>query len=289
MKHTYQINGMSCIGCKTSVEQAISELSEIQKITIDLQKSEAMIEMSSPVSVSKLQDTLLKAGLHYTIEMKGDVSKNQTHEHHHNGGSTEKGNGIFYCPMHCEGEKIYSKPGDCPVCGMDLIEQPQLNNSQQYTCPMHPEIVKDRSGSCPICGMDLVPLEPNISAEQKVYKDLAKKMIIATSFAVPVFVIAMSDLIPGNPLAKIMSQQSWNWIQFVLTLPIVFYACWMFFVRAWKSIITWNLNMFTLVGIGTGVAFLFSLIGLLFPNFSHPNLKQKPELFIFILRQRRLF
>ena len=273
MKHTYQINGMSCIGCKTSVEQAISELSEIQKITIDLQKSEAMIEMSSPVSVSKLQDTLLKAGLHYTIEMKGDVSKNQTHEHHHNGGSTEKGNGIFYCPMHCEGEKIYSKPGDCPVCGMDLIEQPQLNNSQQYTCPMHPEIVKDRSGSCPICGMDLVPLEPNISAEQKVYKDLAKKMIIATSFAVPVFVIAMSDLIPGNPLAKIMSQQSWNWIQFVLTLPIVFYACWMFFVRAWKSIITWNLNMFTLVGIGTGVAFLFSLIGLLFPDFFPPEFK----------------
>jgi len=76
----------------------------------------------------------------------------------------------------------------------------------------------------------------------------------------------MSDLIPGKPLTQILSQQSWNWIQLALTIPVVFYACWMFFVRAWKSIITWNLNMFTLIGIGTGVAFIFSIAGLLFPN-----------------------
>jgi len=231
MKHIYRVNGMSCIGCKTSVEEALSELSEVQVVTVDLQKSEAIIEMTSHIPVTKLQDTLLKAGLHYTIEMQGDVTEMHKHEPHHVHDSTKNKNGVFYCPMHCEGEKIYNKPGDCPVCGMDLIS-----------------------------------LEPSISAEQKVYKDLSKKMIISTSFAVPVFLIAMSDLIPGKPLTQFLSQQSWNWIQLALTIPVVFYACWMFFVRAWKSIITWNLNMFTLVGIGTGVAFIFSVAGLLFPN-----------------------
>jgi Cu2+-exporting ATPase len=95
-------------------------------------------------------------------------------------------------------------------------------------------------------------------------------MKIAIAFTVPVFAIAMSEMLPNDPLMKIMGHAQWNWLQFILTIPVVFYACWMFFVRAWKSIITWNLNMFTLVGIGTGVAFLFSVVGMLFPNF-FPN------------------
>ena len=271
MKHTYRVNGMSCIGCKNSVEQALRELNEVQKVTVDLQKSEAIIEMTSHILITRLQDTLLNAGLHYTIELPDDVNEIPKHEHHHDTTKIVKENGVFYCPMHCEGEKTYSKSGDCPVCGMHLIEQPQQKSDQQYTCPMHPEIIKDQSGSCPICGMDLVPLEPSVTGEQKTYKDLAKKMIIATSFAIPVFFIAMSDLIPGKPLTRILSQQSWNWIQLALTIPVVFYACWMFFVRAWKSIITWNLNMFTLVGIGTGVAFIFSIVGLLFPGIFPPE------------------
>ena len=268
MIHTYQVKGMSCQGCKRSVEQALGSLSEVEKVTVDLQKSEATIEMTSHIPLKKMQDTLLQAGLHYTIDMpESRHEMHEHHEHHHQHEAPEslKGNGIYYCPMHCEGDKTYDKPGNCPVCGMNLVEQPQLISSQQYTCPMHPEIVKDHSGSCPICGMDLVPFEPSISAEHKLYKDLAKKMIISTSLAIPVFFISMSDLIPGMPLTRIMSQQSWNWIQLALTIPVVFYTCWMFFVRAWKSIITWNLNMFTLVGIGTGVAFIFSIMGLLFP------------------------
>jgi P-type Cu+ transporter len=135
-----------------------------------------------------------------------------------------------------------------------------------FTCPMHPEIIKDSSGSCPICGMDLVPMNPSDSEDQKIYKDLVKKMKVAIIFTVPVFAIAMIEMIPNNPLLKIMDASKWNWVQLILTLPVVFYACWMFFVRAWRSIITWNLNMFTLIGIGTGVAFLFSLVGMFFPS-----------------------
>ena len=135
-----------------------------------------------------------------------------------------------------------------------------------YTCPMHPEIIKDVAGSCPICGMDLVPMNPSDSDEQKTYKDLVKKMKVAVIFTIPVFAIAMIEMIPNNPLLKIMNASKWNFVQLILTLPVVFYACWMFFVRAFKSIITWNLNMFTLIGIGTGVAFIFSVVGMFFPS-----------------------
>jgi Cu2+-exporting ATPase len=168
--------------------------------------------------------------------------------------------------MHCEGDKVYDKAGDCPVCGMDLVKEPTQNVAVQYTCPMHPEIIQDKPGSCPICGMNLVPMEPTDSEEDKTYQKLWHKMKIAMLFSIPVFIISMSEMIPNNPLFKLMDLEKWNWVQFLLTIPVVFYACWMFFVRAWKSIVNWNLNMFTLIGIGTGVAFIFSIVAMLFPN-----------------------
>ena len=172
--------------------------------------------------------------------------------------------------MHCEGDKTYDQPGDCPVCGMDLVEEQNLSpaaSSGQWTCPMHPEVVKDEPGACPICGMDLVPLQPDLSAEEKTYNKLRKKFWVAVAFTLPVFLIAMSEMIPGNPLYELMDQKYWNWIQFALSLPVVFYATWMFFERAYRSIRTGNLNMFTLIGIGAGVAWTFSVFGMLFPDF----------------------
>ena len=161
-----------------------------------------------------------------------------------------------------------TKPVIVPVCGMDLVKAPELMAAKtKYTCPMHPEIVQDEPGNCPICGMDLVPMQPVDEEDNKSYKDLLHKMKIALVFTIPVFIISMTLMFSNNPLMKILGMNEWNWIQFVLSLPVVFYAGWMFFVRAWKSILTWNLNMFTLIGIGTGVAFLFSVAGLLFPQY----------------------
>lgn len=263
MKHTYKITGMTCNGCKTNVENTLTNIKGILNVSVDLATGKAEIEMEKHISLDKLRQEFLNAGLHYTIA-EFDSSKKQAIE---KSIKSIEGNGVFYCPMHCEGDKTYDKMGDCPVCGMDLIEQPKLNQSVQYTCPMHSEIIRDTSGSCPKCGMDLVPLEPEETAESKTYNSLFKKMKISLVFVIPVFLISMSMHIPTNPLPKLMHQIYWDWLQLVLTIPIVFYTCWMFFERAWKSIITWNLNMFTLVGIGTGAAFLFSIIGLLFPNF----------------------
>ncbi len=188
------------------------------------------------------------------------------HKHAAKKSTNNDSNGEYYCPMHCEGDKTYHKPGDCPVCGMHLEKVHSVSKKKQYTCPMHPEIIRDAPGSCPICGMDLVPMEPTGDDENKTYRDLLRKFKIAVLFTAPILLIAMSDMLSGNPLIKVMTQEKWNWVQFGLSIPVLFYAGWMFFQRAWRSVVTWNLNMFTLIGIGTGVAFLFSVIAMLFPG-----------------------
>ena len=267
MKHTYHIHGMTCNGCRSHVEETLSKVEGVSKATVDLEKAEATIEMESHIPIETFQEALKKDSDRYTIHNQGE------HHHHHTKGKKEKqqkgkGTGTFYCPMHCEGDKTYDKPGDCPVCGMDLVEEQNLSatSKEQWTCPMHPEIVKEEAGSCPICGMDLVPMEADSSAEEKTYKKLLKKFWIATAFTLPIFLMAMSEMLNNNPLYDIMEQKYWNWIQFVLSIPVVFYATWMFFERAYRSIKTWNLNMFTLIGIGAGVAWLFSVFGMLFPD-----------------------
>ena len=266
MKHTYYINGMTCNGCRAHVENTLKSVDGVAKVSVNLEKAEATIDMESHIPIKKFQDALQQDGGAYSIHEHGE------HHHHSENKKKEqpkgKGTGTFYCPMHCEGDKTYDQPGDCPVCGMDLVEEQNLSvaSTAQWTCPMHPEIIKDEAGSCPICGMDLVSMQPDLSAEEKTYKKLLKKFWIATAFTLPIFLIAMSEMLNNNPLYDILEQNYWNWIQFTLSIPVVFYATWMFFERAYKSIKTWNLNMFTLIGIGAGVAWLFSVVGMLFPD-----------------------
>jgi len=282
MTHQYIISGMSCDGCRKKVEKTLNSVEGIQA-EVTLNPPLATITMEKHVPTEKFQEVLTEAGK-YTIEMTSSKSatepavksccsshnkdnhaghehtKKATVTHNHNHNTT----GVYYCPMHCEGDKTYNKPGDCPVCGMDLV--PQVAIGTQFTCPMHPEIVSNEPGDCPICGMDLVPMQASENEENKTYTDLLKKMKIAILFTLPIFIISMSEMIPDNPLFKIMSIENWNWVQFLFSIPVLFYSGWMFFVRAYKSIITWNLNMFTLIGIGTGVAFLFSIAGMFFPD-----------------------
>ena len=265
MKHTYYIHGMTCNGCRGHVEEILSKVNGVSKASVNLEKAEATIEMDSHIKLEVFQEALKNDGANYSIHKQGE---------HHSIKDIKKeplivnGTGTFYCPMHCEGEKIYDKPGDCPVCGMDLVEEQNLTTSliEQWTCSMHPEVIKDKEGACPKCGMDLVPMVADSSAEEKTYKNLIKKFKIAVAFTLPIFFMAMSEMLSNNPLYDVMEQKYWNWIQFLLSVPVVFYATWMFFERAYKSIKTWNLNMFTLIGIGAGIAWLFSVFGMFFPN-----------------------
>ena len=177
--------------------------------------------------------------------------------------------GDYYCPMHCEGEKTYKEPGECPECGMHLNKKVSGHSSAKisYTCPMHPEIIQDQPGSCPKCGMELVPNKVNdTSEEEKAYKKMAKKFWIALGFSIPVFVIAMSELFSFLHLVDIASKRFWGWIQFLLATPVIFYSSWIFFKRGWSSIRRWSPNMWTLISIGVGAAYLSSVLALLFPD-----------------------
>lgn len=225
----FRVEGMGCLGCKKAVEKTLKEVSGVENIIVDLELEEATIEMSSEIGLEMFEDALAKAGLEYKIfnyherkklKKKKKASKNSPKE------------GVFYCPMHCEGDKTYDRFGDCPVCGMDLV-------------PMNAAMEEE---------------------ENKPNNALKKKLVISSVLALVVFVVSMSEMIPNNPLMHLFSHEVGNWIQFILTLPIVFYTCWIFYVRAWKSIKSWNLNMFTLIGIGTGVSFGFSVLGLLMPS-----------------------
>ena len=279
MIHTYSITGMTCEGCRAKVEKALNTIEGIEA-NVSLNPPMATITMEKHIPTMQLQEVLTGVGK-YTIEMSsGKIKEDATpgeaaaksccstpsQDHKKEIFIPTDAQGKYYCPMHCEGEKVYDKAGDCPVCGMDLVKAPELTASKSlYTCPMHPEVISEAPGSCPICGMDLVPMNPSDTQDQKTYKDLVRKMKIAVLFTVPIFVIAMIEMVHNNPLLQLMDADKWGWVQLVLSIPVVFYACWIFFIRAWKSIITWNLNMFTLIGIGTGVAFLFSLVGMFFP------------------------
>ncbi|QLE02808.1 copper-translocating P-type ATPase [Galbibacter sp. BG1] len=269
MKHTYYIQGMTCNGCKNHVEQTLSKVDGVKVVSVNLEAGTAEIEMENHLSIEKFQEALKKDGGRYGIHKNKEKKSCCDTANSEKSDPSKKGTGVFYCPMNCEGEKTYDQPGDCPVCGMDLVEEQQINsaNDTVFTCPMHPEIEKEQPGDCPICGMELVPKALNLSSEEKNYKKLKRKFWIALAFTLPIFIIAMSDMIPNNPLYKIMALRHWNYIQFALSIPVVFWATWMFFERAYKSLKTWNLNMFTLIGIGAGIAWLFSVFAIIFPDF----------------------
>ncbi len=282
MTHTYKITGMSCNGCRTNVEKTLNEIDSISAV-VTFDPPIATITMEKHIPIEQLQTALTAIGK-YSIEMvtnqqqlvndkeivteKKSCCSTQNNHNETIKPFAKSSSGKYYCPMHCEGDKVYDKAGSCPVCGMNLEKVPELTiHKATYTCPMHPEIIKDEPGACPICGMDLVPIATTAeSDDDNTYKDLLKKMKIAMVFTVPIFLIAMLEMIPSLKFTKIMPQIAWNWLQFALSLPVVFYAAWMFFQRAWISIRTLNLNMFTLIGIGAGAAFIFSVIAMLFPN-----------------------
>lgn len=258
MKHKYKISGMTCSGCQSHVEKLLLSHTSINDVAVDLSSGSVEVTFTEHIPIQDLKSlfTDSRYGIH-TMDEPINPKKS----------SNTKDGSEFYCPMHCEGDKTYDEPGDCPVCGMDLVPTAQVQSfDEKYTCPMHPEIVQGEMGSCPKCGMDLVQLESNESAEEKQYSKLLKKFWIAVSFTLPIFIIAMSEMIPNNPLHNWLEVEHWNWIQLLLSIPVVFYATWMFFKRAYRSIITLNLNMFTLIGIGAGAAWIFSVGAILFPS-----------------------
>ena len=200
-------------------------------------------------------------------------------DHHHEHSVIPSANAKYFCPM-CPGVES-DKPGDCPKCGMALERNPAWVPPAKtiYTCPMHPEVQQDKPGNCPKCGMALEPKELATDAEEEPHeaKDMARRFWIGAALSLPVLVLAMAHLIPGLDLSRWMSPRINLWFQFALSTPVVLWAGWPFFVRGFRSIVTWNLNMFTLIAIGIGAAYLFSCAALFFPQFLPASYRQHGE------------
>ncbi|HNP30601.1 MAG TPA: HAD-IC family P-type ATPase, partial [Nitrospirales bacterium] len=173
----------------------------------------------------------------------------------------------YICPM-CPGVES-SKPAACPKCGMAL--EPDIAvapvTKTEYVCPMHPEVVQDQPGSCPKCGMALEPREITLEEEDNPeLKDMTRRFWIGFVLTLPVFFLAMSEMIPGKPVQQILSPSIMSWVQWVLATPVVVWCGWPFFQRAWASLVNRSLNMFTLIALGTGTAYLYSAVATLAPE-----------------------
>lgn len=174
---------------------------------------------------------------------------------------------LFTCPMHPDVRP--DTPGSCPKCGMALepLNAALPRSKTEYTCPMHPEIVRDGPGSCPICGMALEPRTVSLADEENPELiDMRRRFVVSAILTLPVFLLGMSDLIPGQPVQQNFSGATLAWIQMVMASPVVLWGGWPFFVRGWQSVLNRNLNMFTLIALGVAVSYLFSVVATLFPD-----------------------
>jgi Cu+-exporting ATPase len=173
----------------------------------------------------------------------------------------------YTCPMHPEVRR--ETPSSCPSCGMALepttILPPQTKT--EYTCPMHPEIVRDAPGSCPICGMALEPRTITLDEEpNEELRDMSRRFWICLALTVPLLLVGMSEFVPALNLERVMPMRVWSWLELALATPVVLWGAAPFFVRGWQSIVNRSLNMFTLIGLGVSVAYLFSVIATIFPD-----------------------
>ncbi len=194
---------------------------------------------------------------------KSAAQQPSTHELPHD---SHKAAAAYVCPM-CP-EVRESKPGPCPSCGMALEpEFPTVLTKTEYTCPMHPQIVRDQPGTCPICGMALEPRTVTAAEEDNPeLRDMTRRFWIGVALTAPLLAIAMADMFPGMPVQRILPGAWLPWIELLLATPVVLWGGWPFFQRGWASVVNRSSNMFTLIAMGTGVAYFYSLIATLFPE-----------------------
>ncbi|MCC7498797.1 MAG: heavy metal translocating P-type ATPase [Bryobacterales bacterium] len=172
----------------------------------------------------------------------------------------------YTCPMDPEVRQL--GPGTCPKCGMALepvtVALPQTRT--QYTCPMHPEIVRDEPGNCPICGMALEPRSIVVEEDNPELRGMTRRFWVSVGLTLPILALMVSEMLPGKPLQMLLSPAALTWGQFLLAAPVVLWGGWPFFVRGWQSVINRHLNMFTLIALGTGAAFFYSVLATLMPG-----------------------
>ena len=283
----FDILGMSCGSCQKKISDKLNSLPDISAV-VDLKTNSVKISSKNEINLQQLNDAVGSIG-HYFL--KDPDNHDYTFIKPEDKISPSS---VYFCPMECEGEKLYFKQGKCPVCGMYLapIEEREeirakakstenqkvnLGKIGEFYCPMFCEGDKTypKNTGCPVCGMDLVQIVAEGQEDNSTYIDLRKKFYIALAFTIPVFILAMGGMM-GLPIDKI-PHHTQLYLQAAFTIPVV-YAGFMFFQRAYVSFKTWNLNMFSLIGLGAGAALVLSCLTLFFPNI-FPNHAHPPIYF----------
>ncbi len=202
-------------------------------------------------------------------EKKSDSCCGGMHHGHHDPKTSAQvvdESAIYTCPMHPE--VVQQGPGSCPKCGMalELKGVPLVATKTQYTCPMHPEIIQDHPGSCPKCGMALEAMTVELEEDTSELDYMSRRFWISAIFAIPVFFSAMAAEFWPEAMAELINPNLRQWIEMFLSAPVVIWGGWIFYQRAIQSVITRNLNMFTLIGLGVSVAWTYSVIATVFPG-----------------------
>ncbi|MEO6911274.1 MAG: heavy metal translocating P-type ATPase, partial [Edaphobacter sp.] len=179
----------------------------------------------------------------------------------------------YICPM--DPEVRQTGPGSCPKCGMALEPAALIApvSRTEYTCPMHPEVVRSEPGNCPICGMALEPRDVMTEEKNPELLDMTRRLWISIVLVAPMLALMVSEFLPSMPLQHLFSAATWAWIQFALATPVVVWCGWPFFVRGWQSVVNRSLNMFSLIALGTGAAYLFSVAATLVPQIFPPSFR----------------
>jgi Cu+-exporting ATPase len=172
----------------------------------------------------------------------------------------------YICPM--DPEVQADKPGPCPKCGMalDPADPLPVGERTQYTCPMHPEVLRDKPGDCPLCGM---ALEPRVITGDSANPELAsmtQRLWVGAVLTLPLLAVMISEMLPGNPLRGELGGKLLGWLELAFASPVVLWAGWPFFERGWASVRNRSLNMFTLIAIGAGSAYLYSVVAVVVPG-----------------------
>ena len=182
--------------------------------------------------------------------------------------------GHYTCPMHPEIRQ--AGPGSCPKCGMALEPENLTTQSKtEYSCPMHPEVIRNEPGSCPICGMALEARTVSPQEEDNPeLRDMTRRFWVSLAFTVPLLALAMGRMLPGQPLDRLASPHTLHWVELALATPVVLWGAKPFFERGWASLFNRHLNMFTLIAIGVGVAYLYSVVAVLYPQIFPPAFRE---------------
>jgi Cu+-exporting ATPase len=185
----------------------------------------------------------------------------------------EESRSSYVCPMCSEVHE--SKPGACPSCGMALEPQiPVASTRIEYTCPMHPEIVRTQPGACPICGMALEPRTVSAQVGNPELRNMTLRFWIGAMLTMPLLAIAMGSMIWPHEFMSVLEGPRLPWLELVLATPVVLWCGLPFFQRFWTSLVNRSPNMFTLIGLGTGVAYLYSVVATLAPGFFPESLRR---------------